>query len=92
MKNQITIGGKIGYLNLSTGRYKYVPIIGIDTARNVFKMREEHKHNNFGRSVSSFINEYEEKIDDVIKYLKTPSIDWKDGRPLLKYKGTNKLY
>jgi hypothetical protein len=90
MKNQITIGGKIGYLNLKTGKYKFVEIIGIDA--ETLKMQEHKRQNHFGRSYSEWTNEYTEKISDIIKYLKTPSIDFKDGRPLLKYKGTTKLY
>lgn len=86
MKNVITIDGKIGYLNLRTGRYKYVPIIGF--TETGFTMREVTRQGKF----HVFINEYEEKTENVIKYLKTPSIDFKDGRPLLKYKGTTKNY
>jgi glycyl-tRNA synthetase (class II) len=81
MENHITIGGQIGYLNLKTGRYKWVKIIGI--TKDELEMREERKN---------FANHYTEKTEDVIKHLKTPSIDFKDGRPLLKYKGTTKLY
>lgn len=90
MKNLMTIDGKIGYLNLKTGKYKYVPIVGI--TETGFKMREEKRQNHFGRSYSVFVNEYEENKEDVLKYLKEPSVDFKDGRPLLKYKGTNKNY
>ena len=88
MQNHITIGGKIGYLNPRTGKYKYVEIVGMDG--QVLKMKEERRQNNFGSSYSIFINEYEEQTVNVIQFLKTPSPDWKDGRPLLKYKGTTK--
>ena len=81
MKNYITIGGKIGYLNSKTGRYKWIEIIGMK--KDELEMREERKN---------FANHYTEKTEDVIKYLKTPSNDFKDKRPLLKYKGTTKLY
>jgi glycyl-tRNA synthetase (class II) len=81
MKNYITIGGQIGYLNLKTGRYKWIEIIGMK--KDELEMREERKN---------FANHYTEKTEDVIKYLKTPSNDFKDKRPLLKYKGTTKLY
>jgi hypothetical protein len=81
MKKYITIGGQIGYLNLSTGKYKWTKIIGMKG--NELQIREERKH---------FANHYTEKTEDVIKYLKTPSNDFKDGRTLLKYKGTTKLY
>ena len=81
MKKYITIGGQIGYLNLKTGRYKWVEIIGMK--KDEIEMREERKH---------LPNYYTEKTEDVIKYLKTPSNDFKDKRPLLKYKGTTKLY
>lgn len=81
MKNYITIGGQIGYLNLRTGKYKWVKIIGMNSSE--LQMREERKN---------FANHYTEKIEDIIKYLKTPSIDFEDKRPLLKYKGTTKLY
>jgi hypothetical protein len=81
MKNYITIGGQIGYLNLHTGKYKWVKIIGM--TKYELEMREERKN---------FANHYTEKTEDVIKHLKTPSNDFKDKRPLLKYKGTTKLY
>jgi hypothetical protein len=81
MKNYITIGGQIGYLNLHTGKYKWVKIIGM--TKDELEMREERKH---------FANHYTEKTEDIIKHLKTPSNDFKDKRPLLKYKGTTKLY
>jgi glycyl-tRNA synthetase (class II) len=81
MKNYMTINGQIGYLNLRTGKYKWVKIIGMNS--NELQMREERKN---------FANHYTEKTEDIIKYLKTPSIDFKDGRPLIKYKGTTKLY
>ncbi len=81
MKKYITIGGQIGYLNLSTGKYKWTKIIGMNG--NELQIREERKH---------LPKYYTEKTEDVIKYLKTPSNDFKDGRTLLKYKGTTKLY
>jgi hypothetical protein len=91
MKNYITIGGKIGYLNLRTGKYKWVEIIGYDTLNeknDCFLMREKIKQGKF----HVFINQYKQPIDKVIEHLKTPSIDFSDKRMLLKYKGTNKLY
>ena len=81
MKNYITIGGQIGYLNLRTGKYKWTKIIGMNG--NELQIREERKN---------FANHYTEKTEDIIKYLKTPSIDFEDKRPLIKYKGTTKLY
>jgi len=86
MRNYITIDGKIGYLNLRTGKYKWVPIIGI--TEDSFIMREERMQGKNYR----FVNEYKERKEDVINFLKTPSLDFKDGRPILKYKGTTKNY
>ncbi len=55
-------------------------------------MREENRQNHFARSYSVFVNEYAESKEKVLKYVKEPSVDFKDGIPLLKYKGTNKNY
>lgn len=81
MKNNITIGSKIGYLQEKNGSYKWVEVVGF--TGDGWKMREKRKH---------FLNEYEEKAADLIKYLHTPSINFKDGRTLLRHKGCNKLY
>lgn len=82
MRNHITIGSKIGYLQEKrNGSYKWVEVVGITD--DGFKMREKRKH---------FLNEYEEKTADLIKYLHTPSANFKDGRMLLKHKGCNKNY
>jgi hypothetical protein len=85
MKNQITIDGKIGYLNPKTGRYSWATIVSITDTH--FKMLGTIKQ---GRQ--TFNNNFQENIHLVIKFLKTPSPDFKDGRPLLKYKGTTKYY
>lgn len=85
MKNQLTIDGKLGYLNPKTGRYTWATIIGIDDTH--LKMSGTIKQ---GRK--SWVNKFEENIHLVVKFLQTPSPDFKDGRPLLKYKGTTKNY
>ena len=89
MKNLITIGGKIGYLREKTGRYEWAEIVGIDTENRTLKMKVETKQGKYYK----FINEFDESIDKVIEFLKTPSKDFKEcNLTLLKYKGTNKLY
>lgn len=89
MKNLITIGGKIGYLRERTGRYEWAEIIGMNTENKTLKMKVEKKQGKYYK----FINEYDESIDKIIEFLKTPSKDFpKRNLTLLKYKGTNKLY
>ena len=75
MKGYFKIGDKIGYLDLKTGKYKYAYIVGMD-GENQLQMQSKH-----GRH----INNYTEKISDICRFLKTPSIDFKDGRMLLKH-------
>ena len=69
---------KVGYLNLKTGKYKYVEIVEKDD--HLLKMREKIKTGKY----SLVFNNYTEKVADIKLYTNTPSIDWKDGRPLLK--------
>jgi len=82
MSKQITIDSKIGYLNPKTGRYEWSTITGIDSKNNTFKLRQ--KLPGQGRRV--IFNEYSEQIENVIKFSKTPSQDFKDGRPLIRIK------
>ena len=64
MKNQITIGGRIGYLRPITGRYDFAEITGIDTDKNELNMSKTIKQGKF----HVFKNTWNEKIEDVIKY------------------------
>lgn len=91
MRNYLTVGGKIGYLREKTGRYEWAEIIGYESMNeknDCFLMRQKIKQGRY----HVFVNQYKQPIEKVIEYLKKPSVDFLDGRPLLKYKGTNKLY
>lgn len=85
MRKCITIGGKIGYLNPKNGRYMWANIVGIDGEFMTIKTEVKITR---GKTIP---NVYKEAIKDVINWLKTPSPDFKDGRTLLKYKGTTSL-
>lgn len=74
MNKYLKIGDKIGYLDLKTGRYKYSTIIGMEGD----KLQMQSKQ-------GIFVHEYTENISDVCNFLKTPSIDFKDKRMLLKH-------
>lgn len=87
MKNCITIGGKIGYLREKTGRYEWAEIVGMDMENGIFKMRQEIRQGKY----HMFVNIYDEKMDKIIEYLKTPSKDF-PNMFVIKYKGTKKLY
>jgi hypothetical protein len=87
MKNNITIGGKIGYLIERTGRYEWAEIIGINPEDKTLQMRQEKRETKYHK----WINEYNESIEKIIKFLKTPSKDYPNMN-VIKYKGTNKLY
>ena len=77
---QLTLNNKVGYLNLRTGRYKYVPITKIFGTE--IELCEKIK---VGRNC--FVdNKYNETTERLNKYSNTESIDFKDGRPLLKLK------
>lgn len=76
MKGYLKIGDKIGYLNLRTGKYMYSTIVGME-GEGLFQM--------VGK-VGKIANHYTEKVENVCKYLKTPSIDFADKKMLMKHK------
>lgn len=86
MRNTIKIDDKIGFLNPKNGRYMFSVVVGMDKdkiqLRSVIRLGKNH----------TFINNFENKTEDIIKWLKEPSKDWKDGRTLLKHKSVNKNY
>lgn len=87
MRNKITVGGKIGYLREKTGRYEWAEIVGIDTENRTLKMRQEKREGKY----HVWENRYDENIDKIIDFLKTPSKDF-PNKSVIKYKGTEKLY
>ena len=79
MKNTIKVGDKIGYLRPHTGRYEWATVEGMEHGKM-------HMHSVIRQGRYTWDNRYTEETPNVIKFLKTPSEDWKDGRPLLKHK------
>ena len=79
MKNLIKVGDKLGYLYPKTGRYRYVEIVSI-SGENLTMLDI--------RKVGSrkIDNIYTEQIPNVINWIKESSLDWKDGRKLIKHK------
>ena len=79
----LTTKNKIGYLNLRTGRYKYVNIKEIDvihpiTGNKAIKMIEIFK--------GYIDNIYFEEIESLNHFSNKNSIDFEDGRKLIKFK------
>ena len=55
---------------------------------NFIKFREVINQGRYHK----FINQFDVNTEDIVKWLKEPSVDFKDGRPLLKHKSVNKNY
>jgi hypothetical protein len=79
MKNCIKVGDKLGYLNPQTGRYKYVEIVGMEAEKLTMLEIQKVGSRRIG-------NIYNEQIPQVINWLKESSLNFKDGRKLLKHK------
>lgn len=75
---EIKVGGKIGFLNPSNGRYRYSDILSIEGDK--VNMVERHP------TRSSWDNYFTETLERIHKYLKTPSEDFADGRMCMKYR------
>jgi hypothetical protein len=70
MKNQITIDSKIGYLNERTGNYKYAIVTGF--TEDGIKLKRQVATTRY----STVNDHYTEKTEDVIKFLKTPMMQY----------------
>jgi len=79
LRNCFKIGDKIGYLNLKNGRYMFSTIVGME-GEGLFQMSGK---------VGKITNNFTEKVENVCKYMKTNSIDFADGRMLMKHKSVS---
>lgn len=82
MKNCIKVGDKLGYLNPKNRRYKYVEIVSIDTEK--LTMLEVQKVGS--RKID---NLYSEQLPNVLNWIKESSLNFNDGRKLIKHKPIN---
>lgn len=82
MKNLIKVGDKLGYLNPKNGRYKYVEIVSMNADK--ITMLDIQKVGS--RKIDNIYNEY---MPNVLQYIKESSIDFKDGRKLIKHSSIN---
>jgi hypothetical protein len=80
LRNCFKIGDKIGYLNLKNGRYMFSTIIGME-GEGLFQMEQKNK--------KGLVFTYNEKVENICKYMKTNSIDFADGRMLMKHKSVS---
>lgn len=80
---EFKVGGKLGYLNPNTGRYKWVKIVKISSDGTELEMNEKVRVAKFHYSH----NLYVELINDVKIHMCTTSKDFSDKRRLIKYKG-----
>lgn len=78
---EFKVGGKIGYLNTRTGRYFWAKIVEINGT--LLTMKEVVRTGRGHIDIRHFV-----EVDWIVKnHLETPSCDFTDGRPLMKYKG-----
>ena len=85
MNNLLKIGDKLGYLNPKNGRYNFAEIVAMDG--ETLTMLQIQK---VGSKLID--NIYKEKTPNVINWLKENSIDFKDGRKLVKHKSSKANY
>lgn len=85
MKNLLKIGDKLGYLNPYTGRYFFVEIVAMED--NTLTMLQIDK---VGSKLID--NIYNEQLTNVINWLKEESLNFKDGRKLIKHKSIKANY
>ena len=85
MKKMLKIGDKLGYLNPYTGRYFFVEIVAIKY--NTITMLQVQKVGN-----KLIDNIYNEQLPNVIRWLKEESLDFKDGRKLVKHRSIKANY
>jgi hypothetical protein len=84
MKNCIKVSDKLGYLNPKNGRYKYVEIVAMDSEK--LTMLEVQKV-----GCRKIDNIYNEQLPNVINWIKESSLNFADGRKLIKHKSSNSL-
>ena len=85
MNKAIKVGDKLGYLNPKNGRYTYVEIVSMQ--ENNLVMLEIQKVGK--RKID---NIYNEKLPNVLNWIKENSLNFKDGRKLIKHKSINSNY
>jgi hypothetical protein len=73
---EIKVGGKVGFLRPNTGRYEYAEVLEIDGDKVSLVVRHPKR--------SQWDNYFTESKDRLVDFTKTPSKDWKDGRPVVK--------
>ena len=81
MRNKMGIFSRLGYLNPYTGRYQWADIVIMDLKSDTVTVLSIVRQGRF-----TWNNVFTEKIEDILKHLRTPSPDHKDGRPLMKHK------
>jgi hypothetical protein len=79
MKKTIQIGHKLGYLNPKTGRYKFVEIVSMNGQE--LTMLDFQKV-----GIRKIDNIYKEQTPNVLNWLKEESLNFKDGRKILKHR------
>ena len=85
MNKHLKIGDKIGYLKPKTGKYTFVEIVSInDNKLTMLQIQRVGK-----RKIN---NIYTEETENVLRWLKEGSFNFKDGRPLLKHVSKNISY
>jgi hypothetical protein len=86
MRNQLKIGDKIGVLNPKNGRYIWSTITGMQDGDLLML-----GFTRIGR-YRKIRNEWRVTAATVIGWLKAPSVDFKDGRPLMKHRSVKGNY
>jgi len=81
MKNCIKIGDKLGYL-YPNGKYKFVEVVAMSEEK--LTMLQIQKSG--ARKID---NIYEEQTSKVLNWIKESSVDFADGRKLIKHKPCN---
>lgn len=82
MNNLLKTGDKLGYLKPKTGKYTFVEIVNIkENKLTMLQIQRVGK-----RKIN---NIYTEKTENVLRWLKESSLNFKDVRPLLKHVSKN---
>jgi hypothetical protein len=63
---------KIGYLNLKTGKYKFIPVI--EHEGDKLTLLETKRQNNYGKSYSIFENRFSESLERLKSFTITPNM------------------
>ncbi len=85
MNNLLKIGDKLGYLNPKNGRYSFAEIVAMDG--ETLTMLQIQK-------VGSRLidNIYNEQTPNILNWLKESSLNFTDGRKLVKHKSSKANY